>query len=418
MTDARADRGVVDPAAGRRRLVVTTSFPRHAGDAAGNFVAARVQALVAAGERVQVIAAGEPSPHEPAGVAVQRIPFALPGVPPLFYGGGAPERLEPAPLPAVLQAARFWGGLLPAIRARAAALRGGREPLAAALGAGRAACQLAVAGPRARPGVPVHVAHAHSGDVALLERLPGGGALARWLLRQAPAVVLASEDLRARLGRLAGRIGRATDWTVRPAQSPLLTLLRPRPAAERQFLRAYQRLALWITGRAGGGPAGRHQGPRRAGAGGGAAAPGAAPHAGDPGRGDRAGSPGWRWRAPRGVDLRLPGEVPPADGAGLAGAGRRLRAPQPALVDGRTEGQPVAVREALAAGVPVVARPAGGSPSCPARLLLVAPDDPGALASAIMRHLGETRYVAGCHPRSWAIPPCFQRVASLRTSRG
>ena len=117
MTDARADLGVVDPVAGRRRLVVTTSFPRHPGDSAGNFVAARVQALVAAGERVQVIAAGEPSPHEPPGVAVQRIPFALPGVPPLFYAGGAPERLERSPLPAVLQAARFWDGLLPAIRA-------------------------------------------------------------------------------------------------------------------------------------------------------------------------------------------------------------------------------------------------------------------------------------------------------------
>ena len=391
MTAARAHLGVVDPVAGRRRLIVTTSFPRHPGDSAGNFVAARVQALVAAGERVQVIAAGEPSPHEPPGVAVKRIPFALPGVPPLFYAGGAPERLERSSLPAVLQAARFWDGLLPAIRAVLPQVEVVEShwllPSALAV-----ACV----------GFPAHVAHAHSGDIALLERLPGGGALARWLLRQTPAVVLASEDLRIRLGRLVGRIGRATDWTVRPAQSPLLTLLRPRPAAERQFLRAYQRLAhldqpvvlavgrlVAIKG---------HDVLVRAVS---RLPPALRPTLVILGEGDRREALVALARA-RGVDLRLPGEVPPATVQAWLALADVFVHPSRAL-DRRTEGQPVAVREALAAGVPVVASASGGIPELTGPVLLVAPNDPGALASAIMRHLGETR-TSPASPAQGAIP--------------
>jgi glycosyltransferase involved in cell wall biosynthesis len=394
MADASADLGVVDPVAGRRRLIVTTSFPRHPGDSAGNFVAARVQTLVAAGERVQVIAAGEPSPHEPPGVAVQRIPFALTGVPPLFYAGGAPEQLERSPLAALLQAARFWDGLLPAIRALLPQFEVVEShwllPPA-----------LAVACVAGSTRFPAHVAHAHSGDIALLERLPGGGALARWLLRHTSAVVLASEDLRTRLRRLAGRIGRATDWTVRPAQSPLLTLLRPRPAAERQFLRAYQRLAnldrpvvlavgrlVAIKG---------HDVLVRAVS---RLPPALRPTLVILGEGDRREALIALARA-RGVDLRLPGEVPPATVQAWLALADVFVHPSRTL-HGRTEGQPVAVREARAAGVPVVASASGGIPELPG-VLLVAPNDPGTLASAIIRYLSETR-TSPTSPAQGAIP--------------
>ena len=54
--------------------VITTSYPRFAGDPAGNFVAAHVAHLRALGHTVEVLAAGSDEP--------------------LFYRGGAPELLE------------------------------------------------------------------------------------------------------------------------------------------------------------------------------------------------------------------------------------------------------------------------------------------------------------------------------------
>jgi glycosyltransferase involved in cell wall biosynthesis len=70
---------------------------------------------------------------------------------------------------------------------------------------------------------------------------------------------------------------------------------------------------------------------------------------------------------------------------------------------GRTEGQPVSVREALTAGVPVVASATGGIPELPGLALLVPPDDPGALASAMLRYLSET-LTSPTSPAPGAIP--------------
>jgi glycosyltransferase involved in cell wall biosynthesis len=388
--------GVVDPRSGRRRLVVTTSFPRHPDDAAGNFVAARVQALLDGGERVQIIAAGEPSAAPsrpgPGAVSVQRIPFAVPGAPPLFYAGGAPERLERAPLRAALQAARFWGGLLPAIRARLAEVDVVESHWLLPSGLAVAAC-LAPTG-------PTHVAHAHSGDVALLERLPAGGALARWLLARTNSVVLASDDLRARLHRLAGPGCDPGRWSVRPAQSPLLAVLPPRPAAaERGRLRAARGLDRPVVLAVGRLVAIKgHDVLVRAVA--------RLPAAARPtlvilGEGDQrvalaalAGS--------RSVDLRLPGEVSPAAVRAWLSLADLFVHPSRALA-GRTEGQPVSVREALTAGVPVVASATGGIPELPGLALLVPPEDPGALASALLRYLSET-LTSPTSPAPGAIP--------------
>jgi len=62
--------------------VVTTSYPRFAGDSAGHFVAAHVEALRAQGHDVEVLAAGD---------GAGRIPSRL------FYRGGAPDMLELGP---------------------------------------------------------------------------------------------------------------------------------------------------------------------------------------------------------------------------------------------------------------------------------------------------------------------------------
>lgn len=72
--------------------VVTTSYPRTPGDAAGSFVAAHVDALRADGHHVDVVCAHAIDPDDASG---------------LFSGGGAPDVLERGELRASLAAVRF-----------------------------------------------------------------------------------------------------------------------------------------------------------------------------------------------------------------------------------------------------------------------------------------------------------------------
>lgn len=81
----------------------------------------------------------------------------------------------------------------------------------------------------------------------------------------------------------------------------------------------------------------------------------------------------------RGVEHRITwhGVVPDA--------GRLLRAFDVLVLSSRTEGTPIALFEAMAAGVPVVATRVGGVPDVvgPGEALLVPPEDPPALAAAL-----------------------------------
>ncbi|HRC58573.1 MAG TPA: hypothetical protein PKU97_21775 [Kofleriaceae bacterium] len=88
--------------------VVTTSFPRHRGDAAGHFVASGVELLRRRGHTVEIIAAGSattpreertsdgyaPTSLDHAQAAVREPSLRVTRLPsPLFYSGGAPEAL-------------------------------------------------------------------------------------------------------------------------------------------------------------------------------------------------------------------------------------------------------------------------------------------------------------------------------------
>ena len=72
-------------------------------------------------------------------------------------------------------------------------------------------------------------------------------------------------------------------------------------------------------------------------------------------------------------------------------AARLYRAFDAFVLSSRTEGTPIALFEAMAAEVPIVATSVGGVPDVvtPAEAMLVAPDDPRALASALKTTLGD-----------------------------
>jgi glycosyltransferase involved in cell wall biosynthesis len=171
--------------------VVTTSYPRTEHDAAGSFVRERVRRLRAGGAQVEVLAVA-PGPETTLdGVLVRRLP-ATTGLD-LFSGPGAPELFDTHAGPAFLAGAAAFSRLGAAVAERSRTWSAVEShwlvPSALAV----------VARGQAHP----HRAHAHGGDVALLERLPCGRALARTLISAGATLVFVSRDLAARFARLA-----------------------------------------------------------------------------------------------------------------------------------------------------------------------------------------------------------------------
>lgn len=76
---------------------------------------------------------------------------------------------------------------------------------------------------------------------------------------------------------------------------------------------------------------------------------------------------------------------------GIPEAGRLLSAFDVFVLSSRTEGSPIVLLEAMAAGVPIVATSVGGVPDMvsPAEAILVPPEDPLALAAAVRQSLAE-----------------------------
>jgi glycosyltransferase involved in cell wall biosynthesis len=315
--------------------VVTTSFPRHPGDYAGCFVGDRVRRLLADGHTVDVIAAGD------GGVAremahqrllVSRI--AAGGG--LFYGAGAPETLERGGGMAWLAAARFSAALVAAVRARARRLD---------LIESHWLVPSALAALAATPACPQR-AFAHSGDVALLERIPFGRAIARRLVRADVALFFVSDDLRARFAALAGAPAPVGD--VQP-MAPAADEWPPRMGVDSDTRRqlGLARPTVLAIGRLV--PVKGHDRLLRACA----RLPAEAVEVvilGDGPERNRLS----RLAEQLGVCLRLPGFVPRADVARWLRASDVYVQPSIRLPTGRGEGAPVATAEARAVGIPVL----------------------------------------------------------------
>jgi glycosyltransferase involved in cell wall biosynthesis len=110
-----------------------------------------------------------------------------------------------------------------------------------------------------------------------------------------------------------------------------------------------------------------------------------------------------------GVSARFVGAVPPA--VVRTWLGRADVFVQPS----RSEGSPMAVLEAMAAGLPVVASAVGGVPETVGRAgLLTAPGDPAALAGALVRVLGDPRLAGRLGARARRRAEAFTWDAAAR----
>lgn len=344
--------------AGMRVGIVTTSYPRWRGDAAGSFVAGHAAYLRGTGATVEIVAAGAPDvdPAWDAAEGVRRV-AAPPG---LFYAGGAPEAIGRG----VGGAAGFAARLGAAVVARASRW----DAVAAHWLAPSAWAAVPTRGPL--------LAIAHGGDVHLLA--------ARGLLR---STLRALAVRGARLACVAAPLRDAV-IAARPASSSA-TIVQPmgvdgatiaavvaaravRPAQPHLTIAVLARLvpikgvdvALWALASlpprfrmvvAG-------DGPERA---------RLMTLARELGVEARVAWRGWL-DAPARDRVLVDADV--------------VAVPSIVTPDGRHEGTPLAALEALACGVPVVATATGGLAaldSVGARV--VPPRDPRALAAAIAR---------------------------------
>lgn len=326
----------------------TTSFPRFDGDVAGSFVLGFARALVARGHRVTVLAPEPLEPYAPLRegplLETRFVPYVRPRVlARTFYGAGVLDNLDDP---------RAWPGLVTFPAALALAMRrelGACEAWISHFGAPCGLIASLLRGQRA------HVAVLHSADLHALERVPAGSRLAALLVAGADRVTCVSQGARARLVGLLPQ-ARRTELqarievqamgldTQRIAHSlanrerarasldargfTLVTLARLVPIkglAEALDTLGQRDDVEWII--AGDGPLRAELTERAA-----------------------------RCRA----RIRLVGQLDEAAKLDLLAAADALLLPSRVLPSGRAEGAPLAVLEAMAAALPVIASNTGG----------------------------------------------------------
>jgi glycosyltransferase involved in cell wall biosynthesis len=363
--------------------ILTTSYPRSADDGAGGFVRQRVRTLLAQGYAVEILAAGARDGVAGDDGTVTRI--AAGG---LFYEGGAPEALEAQDLVckvlALGQGARFTLAML-----RHLAEQGSRWEAVEShwlVPCGLLACA-------ALPRLP-HRAHVHGGDLFLLARLPWGDSAGRVLCRHRPTLVFASASLREGFSALVGCNPESLGARCLVEPAPFdASLFQRRSQEERRRLRAT--LGLHPPTVLAAGRLVPVKGFDVL-----VAALGRIPSAARPAL-VIAGEGPQKSRLAKlahgaGVRLRLVGLLGQRALAEHMAAAELFVHPCRTLDNGRGEGMPLVVREALACGLPVIASASGGLGELrgAAGLTLIEADDAGSLARAIERVLPSGRHEA------------------------
>lgn len=350
--------------------VVTTSYPRFSGDAAGGFVHELNLYLRRCGHRVTVICAGDgvAKSHELLdGIEVHRLSSSL------FFHGGAPDALSSGlrsePLLTLLRAGWFSGSLLAQCAERLRDCDMLISHWLVPCGLLATLCQ----------GQRRHVAIAHSSDIHLLRRLYAQS-LVRWLAKQtrlmysaahlrvdgAPGDVVAMgvtvSDFAA-TDEVRQKARQTVRQTLGCATKTVLFLGRLVPVKGVPVLiDAMAELAsevpveLIVAG----------DGPERS---------------------------KLEAQARRhGLSVRFVGPVFGTEKQTLLWAADALVLPSLQLADGRTEGAPVVLWEALAAGCPVVASRVGGvADQLQTAGLLTEPGDVASLVCALRQVLTDDR---------------------------
>jgi glycosyltransferase involved in cell wall biosynthesis len=330
--------------------VVTTSYPRFDGDAAGSFVAAHVAAMRAAGHDVEVISAQTIARGDGIG---------------LFDGAGAPDELERGGPRLYVDAARFTAAMTAKV-----ALRAHTWDLAIAH-------WLAPSALSVLPSRTPLLAIAHGGDIHTLRRLRLLSPALHLLRARGARLAFVTEELRsiarAASPRLAGYIDAALVQPMgidvarfaalgrgdtAPRRKTMLVVARLVPVKGVDVaIDAYRRLEthadLAIAG----------DGPERT-------------------RLERLARATIGAHASRESTIRFLGAVDASARDQLLREADLVVIPSRVLPNGRSEGSPMIALEALAAGVPIVASAVGGLRDLPG-ILHVRPDDPVALAAAI-----------------------------------
>ena len=334
--------------------VITTSYPRWPGDPAGNFVGAHVAALRALGHDVEVICA---APDEP-----------------LFYRGGAPDLLE--------RGGRWRAALAFTAQLTARVIRRAHH------------WDLAIAhwlAPSALAAIPTRVpllAIGHGGDVHTLARLHllkpviallrARGARLAFVSNELRALAGAGEALVQPMGIDVEHFARLTRRPTSPAMHLVLARLVPIKGVDVAIAAMREvRGRLVIAG----------DGPERARL--------EALAAGDP-------------------KISFAGEVDAARRDQLLCEATTVVIPSRRLPNGRSEGTPVVVLEALAARVPVIASQVGGLRDLPVQEW-VRPDDPHQLAVAIERARLSDHFFPSMDQYAW--PQVAQRLLTHATVR-
>ncbi|HJK99719.1 MAG TPA: glycosyltransferase [Polyangiaceae bacterium LLY-WYZ-14_1] len=364
--------------------VLTTSFPRSPGDPAGSFVLRTAEILAGRGHRVEVLAPEPAGPAVPGTEAlgprllVRRLPYLRPRrLERAFYGAGAPDNLRREPLVAGVGAAAFTASLA-AGAARSVALgRWDRVVAHWLVPAGLVAARLPV------PTVVV----AHSSDVALLERMPGGGRVADAIAGGSERLGFTHPDLARRFLALLGGGRRTARAAGKSRVVPMPHgVARPPGAGDRSAARA----ALGVGDEAFVALSVARLVPVK----GVDVVIDALAQLGEIDAvllvaGDGPERPGLERRARArelGGRVRWLGQLGQKALEQARAAADVAVAPSRPLPDGRDEGAPVAVGEALAAGLPILASRTGGLPSLVQdgdNGWLVPPGDAGALAEAL-----------------------------------
>ncbi|HET59203.1 MAG TPA: glycosyltransferase family 4 protein [Chloroflexi bacterium] len=184
-----------------RLAILTSSFPRYIGDHAGIFVYELAKHLVDDNMAVHVLA-----PHDDNypqreiwnGVTVHRFRYVPPGIrPTLCYGSGIVDNLKGHPL-TWLQIPLYVFSMMSALKKliyqENITIINSHWLLVQGLGAAMSKKKREM----------LHISTIHSSELTMLTRIPFGGSLARFVLKQADQTICVSERSKQRLEKAAG----------------------------------------------------------------------------------------------------------------------------------------------------------------------------------------------------------------------